>query len=46
MVMAPENNPAAPAPETARPTMNIGEFFAAAQITEPTVIRMSHVYVV
>ena len=46
MVMAPENNAAVPAPATARPTMNIGESLAAAQIMEPTAIRMSHVYVV
>ena len=36
IVMAPENKPEAPAPATARPIMSIGEFTAAAQITDPT----------
>lgn len=36
MVMPPENNALAPAPATARPTMSITEFLAAAHRIEPT----------
>jgi hypothetical protein len=36
IVMPPENNADAPAPATARPTMSITEFLAAAQIIEPS----------
>jgi hypothetical protein len=36
IVSAPWNNPAAPSPAIARPTMNALELGAAAQIVEPT----------
>jgi len=36
IVMPPENNALAPAPATARPTINITESFAAAHSTEPS----------
>ena len=36
IVIPPENNAEAPTPATARPTMSIVEFVAAAQSTEPT----------
>jgi hypothetical protein len=36
MVIPPENSALAPAPATARPTMSMTEFFAAAHITEPS----------
>jgi hypothetical protein len=36
IVILPENKAEAPAPATARPTINITEFLAAAQITEPS----------
>ncbi len=36
IVMLPENKAEAPAPATARPIINMTEFLAAAQITEPS----------
>lgn len=36
MVMPPENSAAAPAPATARPTINMTEFLAVAQMMEPS----------
>jgi hypothetical protein len=41
IVMPPENNADAPAPATARPTMSITEFLAAAHIIEPNSNRTS-----
>jgi hypothetical protein len=35
IVIAPENNALAPAPATARPTMSITEFLAAAHMIDP-----------
>lgn len=36
IVIPPENNAEAPAPATARPTISITEFVAAAHIIEPS----------
>lgn len=40
IVMLPENRALAPAPATARPTISMTEFLAAAHITEPTSKRI------
>lgn len=41
IVMPPENSAEAPAPATARPTISITEFFAAAQMIDPNSKRHS-----
>ena len=46
IVMPPENNAAAPAPATARPTISMTEFFAAAHMIDPSSkIRRAIMYV-